>query len=151
MAKFKVDYDQYSIAVSDPDPNDQWDKADVERTTSINGIIPVQEGYYDVIALDDNAEQYYLLYVVYETGDSFHRDSGVVEFVDLHSDYDIAIANANKIRQHYEQDDDKFSVTLTDDAGATFTQHCPWTGFFERVQDIIVEPVRVINKGKYHA
>lgn len=102
--------------------------------------------------------EYFVLAVVYSTGDSFsHQDRACCEIIGLYRTYDEAATNAKKIRKHndYEtsfearyrrdrkQNDD--DLILTSSSGNEFLCAKPWLGYFESLDEIMVESVYLIG------
>lgn len=142
--KFRILYNENrrTVSTDDSDSGSEFGMEDTTASPAIYGLQEVDEGFWDVIA-DKDAAIYYLLFVLYDTGDSFHRDENMVEFVDLFTDEETACANARLIRE-----DDKnrsvfngFTVKLHKEDGTTYDVHTPWKGYFERLRSVVVQPL----------
>ena len=95
---------------------------------------------------------YYLLVVTYDTGDSFGHENGVKEYVSVHSDYNVALENHDRIRDHFKickkdnlENFDNLYLELKTDQGREFTITCPWTDYFTNDADPELFEVPVIR------
>lgn len=123
--------------------------------TTIHGIKDVgKDGYYDLVVpfkLQDNAD-YYLVYVNYDTGDSFGYDRGKVCYVELFQSKDLAKAlvdviyeNAEKERSYLKprQKELPLQITYRHDDGSEQTCYTgTWRGYFETMNYVEMEVVR---------
>jgi hypothetical protein len=78
---------------------------------------------------------YYLVYAIYDTGDSFGRDEGRIEYIGLYSDLEVAHENERRCRECVEG----YSVTLVTDSGKEYKVSTPWVGYFEHLQYVDTE------------
>lgn len=132
------------------DKSDDWDRDNTKTTHYIRGIQIVEEkGYKDLEVPFEvvRDKDYYLLYVLYRTGDSFGRDEGQIELIGLYQTHEAAEKNAKAIRAHYEARRNNYSSSgllyLTTEGGNKFELYTPWIGYFESLEDIIVKSVRL--------
>jgi hypothetical protein len=129
----------------------EGDFASWSRSTahSIQGFREAKEGEYHDLVVSFKPEKnrnYFLLYVLYGSGDSFGRSTGNIVFVGLYEDEALAEENAKRIADHAEaykkgKAEDEFSVTLKEDDAAESKMSTSWNGYFERVEDIVVERI----------
>jgi hypothetical protein len=110
----------------------------------------------------EKGEQYYLVYAVYSTGDSFHHEEGCVAFVDLFKTAEKAEACAKAINDHYLLTDNgdqypyktaaqlkklrpkgysEWTVPYKNEADVETTAHTSWCGYFDRLTNVVVERV----------
>lgn len=94
----------------------------------------------------------YLVYVVYDSGDSFSSTTGNVEFVHLFQSKDKAKELAAQINDHYikvQNDELSFNeqhrIDMVLDGVAIPYVPC-WVGYFESLKKIIVAP-DTVDKG----
>lgn len=143
MPHFKIDYDSYTDQTREPYENDGWDRGDTETTNIIHSFKIIDDDYNDgIIKFDPKYDRpYFLLYVVYGTGDSFGSDSGKIWFVDLYENMETAQANQKIIQDHGED----FSITLLSEYEegklTKYETSAPWIGYFEWLQDVCIENV----------
>ena len=67
------------------DPLNEWDGDDIYTSHNIQGFT-VLDSYHDLpvsFSIEDK-RKYYLLYVLYSTGDSFHHEEGCIEYISLY-------------------------------------------------------------------
>lgn len=141
--------------IQEPDPNDSWDRGESGENHYIRGIQIVSEkDYHDLVVnfpIQKN-ETYFLVLVNYNTGNSFGRTNGKVEFIDLFKTEGKARQLAEKIAedQRHKNDQDynhSFSYSREDGTTAqcgTYT----WTGYFERFNYSEVETVSVTSNSE---
>lgn len=136
---------------------DIWDRDDTATDHSIRGIEVVDDSsYYDLTVSFkvSPGEQYYLVYVNYDTGDSFGRDEGRVEWIDLFKSAELADDLAKKIAEDKRQYPNFFSnneegtwshqLTYTLDNGEEASLYtATWKGYFEHFNYVEVVPVSV--------
>lgn len=138
------------------DPDDKWDGDDTYTSHHIQGFLPVK-GEKEFRDLDipfkvSKDKTYYLLYVIYSTGDSFHHEEGCIEFIDLYQTKDKAEIAAKAIEKHYEKNKeynigkDRYSLPLTRDDLSKIVVCPPWIGYFDRLTSVNVESVTLMNE-----
>lgn len=153
------------------DTTDEWDKDDTETITTVLGVETEEttrenEMYCDIAVPFKvvSGKDYYLVFVVYSTGDSFSHEDGVVNYIDLFETREKAEKLAQIIQEHYSycsneqrwQDKKKkppkgyseFSLQYLNEEGQQMTLGVPWTGYFERLQGINVQKVHKMSKRK---
>jgi hypothetical protein len=129
------------------------------------GIRVVKDNEYSNLVVpfeisDDKG--YFLVSVVYTTGDSFNTTTGVIEHVELYDDRKQAEATAETISKHNEIHNDAHKlgtkqlaileelygdshfVKLKNSAGKVYKQHAPWRGYFESVEQVVMQVVRTV-------
>lgn len=148
------------------DPDDRWSRDSTAEYHHISGIqIVGEKDRWDLcVPFEvDPDRSYSLLYVIYNTGDSFGRDDGRINLIDLYEDQEVAFANAARIDTHARQYDktrwgsaraemkEPYSVELLTNEGESCMVHTPWNGYFERLQYTEVLGVRVQTQHRlYH-
>jgi hypothetical protein len=122
-----VDYvDEYITSYADPD--DEWGRDSTAQSHSIQGI-SIHPNYGDLdVSFDVLPNQtYYLLYYLYETGDSFGSDSGRIEFVCLYNDQTLAEKSCASMNKFNRNDRNKQGhvnpVTIWNDLGQPYQEH----------------------------
>lgn len=162
----RVQNDAYGYVTERGDPNDRWSADSTATDNNVTGIEVVKENdFYDlVVDFDPTKEPSYLLYVIYDTGDSFSNHDGLIEYVQLYKDKSVAFENKRRIEQHYKlyddlnsrfrltekqrkelkkkhKDFDAHSIMLVHENGEEYKLHVPWTGYFETMQEVEVKEV----------
>lgn len=127
----------------------EWDRDDTYEDHNVEGIevVKTKSGFYDVEVGFDilHGMDYYLLYGIYSTGDSFGRDEGRIEFVDLYEDREVAEENAKRLRAHNEEKEYTYSTKLLHESGKEYDYHTPWKGFFEYLSYLEVKSVQTAS------
>ena len=129
-----------------PDPDSRWDRASTHTEHFIYSF-EVGSNYYD-LSIDFDPEfdvDYYLLFAVYSTGDTFGYDAGYnIEFLGLYEKPETA--DMNKKRVESRTKDDNEPATLLTDFGIDYEFYIPWFGYFENLDHIDVETIRRSKK-----
>ena len=150
MPKFKV-IDEVRSWVTDPaDADDSWSRDSTDQSHDIRGIELVDEkGWGDMeVKFDiEPGKTYYLLSVIYDTGDTFGRDGGQIEFIDLYEDHALAEKNAKTIAEHARSPGDYFkkhdSLKITTNLGTEYQLSPSWVGYFESFDEARVSAVQI--------
>lgn len=144
---------------------DEWDADDIQYQNDIKGIRAVGENDWHDFAvgfeIDDN-NCYYLLYGVYDTGDSFHVEEGRTEYVQLYESREDAEADLKRIEDHahlnyridnirWESKADQKKLKAMSKIHSPWSVelswgwfHVPWNGYFEQFQDADIACVRTV-------
>lgn len=129
---------------------EEWGCRETHTDHFVEGFsVAGKDKYHDLSVgfVPEYGKEYYLLYVVYSTGDSFNsNDDGGIEFIDLYEDQKIGEDNLERIRKHHEEQDSK-SLFLINEQGNKHKVHTPWTGYFERFSYVCLDSVR-LNGGR---
>lgn len=134
---------RYETVTREADSDDRWDRDDTLTEWHVSGIKVVPDrDYFDVIVPFDVDKQgwYWLVYVIYSTGDSFGYDqNGCMEVLDLFIDGSKAQACADAVSG------DNTSVTwIREDGSEGKLGYVPWNGYFESLSYVRFEKVAVI-------
>ena len=133
------------------------------KTHDIQGFKLVKEKeYFDLTVAfkPQRHTNYYLLYVLYSSGDSFGHSSGNICFVGLYEDERTADRNAKRIVEHnncyrkrdykWKDHEEEYSVELEEPDCCNVRFSCAWNGYFERIEDVVVMAVSMDgNKRSY--
>lgn len=151
MRYFKIEKDTFCQNLGGWDADDEWSRDSYYESHTVRGIKEVKEKDYFDLPLEDGEGPIYLLYAIYDTGDSFGRDEGRFEAVMLHHDRSIAEENRRRIleqNRQYEQSRghnmEDYSVTLLTDSGKEFQISTPWNGYFEDLSTVEIEEVEIL-------
>jgi hypothetical protein len=146
--------DTHQCDTSEVDPDDNWSRADTDTSHSIEYIKIVDDKDYNDLVVPfkiDSQKNYFLLSVVYSTGNSFGHDGGQISFIELYSDLELAEQNRKEIEEHNHNFSDTYhsskknELKITNQAGKTYQCYCCWIGYFERVEDVRIDTVRVLE------
>mgnify|MGYP001767213161 CR=1 FL=1 len=142
--------DSYTEVTRKADPDDNLVANDTYTNNNIIGI-KIDSKYYDINAIPFEIlpdKDYYLLYVIYSTGDSFSHHEGRIDYVELYDDESLAEKSAKMIEDDYKdwrKKEDKWNVNILNSSGKIFQFYCPWKGHFEGLTSVEVENVRLIK------
>lgn len=145
MSKINVLLDSRTYVTNPKNPNDSWDRDDTDTENSVRGIELVKNDSYSDLAVPFEVipgKNYWLVWAEYSTADSFGRDGGNVEIIDLFTDYEKARACAERAEKAEESPcAQSFSFRYIREDGSELQQHCPWIGYFERLEMVHTELV----------
>ena len=138
----RVICDTHFEVTREKDPDDPWSQDSRYGHSTILGI-SVSEDAADLTVYFPikYGKVYYLVSVVYNTGDSFHTVDGCIEHVELFTDPDRAAAMAKAIADHAHSGKPSKELDLFTDSGAKYRGYVPWIGYFESFVEARVTPV----------
>lgn len=139
----KIIDDEYTQITREADRNDEWGADDTATSHHIRGFkVTEAKQYWDLIVGYDVKPEvaYYLVYVLYSTGDSFSHHTGRITFIDMYQTIEEA-EKAVKVIEKGVNDDDKYSINYIDNSGNDAKMYCPWIGYFESLEDVNIEIV----------
>jgi hypothetical protein len=141
MSKFVVIQDSYGYVTRQGDPNDQWDRDDTAAHLSVAGV-QIAQRYFDVALPTeyDPSKPLFLVWADYDTGDSFGRDCNRFEAVDIFQDQERATSAKAALEKGQG-----YTRKYTRDDGKKIDYSCPWDGYFEYLNAIHVEEVRIVE------
>jgi len=105
------------------------DGDDLSYDNTIHGWYRSSGGPYSV----DPDRKAYAVYMVYNTGDSFHSEDGLMEVMMVNQDFDKVEKNIEAIRKACEKED-VWSIDLVTDDGTSMKISNPAAGYFEHLQ-----------------
>lgn len=139
MTNVRVLNDKHVIVTREA-TKDQWDRDDTDTSHSVQSIEVVSERAYLDLTVDFEVEaggQYYLLYGVYSTGDSFGRDVDAgIDYVDLFQSKEVADENLKRLEANSREVTS--TVKLVTEQGLEYNYSVPWKGYFERLSYVEV-------------
>ena len=143
----------------------------IEEPRYVSGLALVKDdGDYGTLVTPIDIQQdtnYYVVLVVYSTGDSFSHTDGLRDYVEIYRTREEAEETSRLIRQHYDFYKDypwlneckatnysylgkrqqkfadlvfggNFTVKIKNGDGVEYKYHAPWMGYFEAIQEIEV-------------
>lgn len=116
------DVNVYTWVSEEADPYSCFSRDSTSGSVSINGAKIVKEDGYDVLGIDDNLHEgdtIHLVYATYSTGDSFGRDGGKYELLEIC----LTREEAESRRVYYDTSNDP---------------SLPWNGHFESLEYVNV-------------
>jgi len=135
---------------SEVDPDDEWSRASTHTDHNIQGFTVNSERQYgDVMVpyVPERGIDYYLLYAVYSTGDSFGHDSGGgIEYIGLYTKEELHIAKENERRiEAHDQDQKSTLKLLMQNDKDQFDVYVPWHGYFESLDYVSIATIQRMN------
>ncbi len=126
----------------DLDSDNTWDRLNEYYSHEIHGFNIVNERQSRDFCINYKPvphKPYYLLYAVYSTGDSFHREEGLHEYLDLYENRE----DAEKAKKEIFDQRKSSSITYTSSCGKELTFGSPWYGYFDFLDSTEIEEVRL--------
>lgn len=136
----EVDYTRDVYVTIKRDPEDSWSRDSTAANITVHGIKLVKNAQYRDITVPfdvDINKSYILLWADYNTGDSFGSDRNLTEFIDLFETVEAAEA-ARKALETATGD-----AQYTREDGSVVQMGVPWHGYFESLNSINLDLVRV--------
>lgn len=142
---YKIEYFSDTQVTREANPEDSWDGEDLDTSWTITpNISESDETSPDIVVpfkldLDKN---YYIVHVIYSTGDSFHHHSGYqCDFIELFQNKEKAETLVKAIKeQNYDYYSNKrdfgenaYILPYKDEKGNEKTLYCKWNGYFESI------------------
>ena len=145
----KVEYESRTDVTRHSDPDERWDGDDLAHSQYINGYsVHDKDVYGETFPMKgkpDLNKTYWLVYVNYSTGDSFHHETGCITFVDVFENANDADALARILEKDYENKDKYDYKPLNVKLPSGFEKEIytgTWKGYFERLESVRVEAIR---------
>jgi hypothetical protein len=155
MIQIIVETTEYET--SEQDPEDSWDRADTtmevvgvsairvsDRVDRVSDRVEVRRGWYGNDTFDVEPNERGLVYAViarYSTGDTFGRDDGRVQVMDVFDNNEEAAALTEAL-ECSEHDKSEAVVNFELKHGGR-EYYLPWVGYFEHLENVDVHPLRV--------
>lgn len=109
-------------------------------------LVDPKKHYYQDIAAAFEIEPgkvYFLVYVVYSTGDSFGRDNGAgIEYIGIYKSAEKAMATTIRIGK-FQENPEKKKLFVTREDNSIDEIYVPWNGYFETFDYVKMEPVQL--------
>lgn len=140
----------YTEVTRERNPEDEWDADDTCTSNNIEGfrIIKPNSRWKSVdltVDFEPKVDKtYYLVYVIYSTGDSFSHHEGCVDYIFLYENLEFAEATKKMIEDAYKKKDkeESYSVEIFNDKGELFKiSSSSWVGYFETLTDVVIDYV----------
>lgn len=112
--------EDYSSSVTDAYRIDENEQAPYESETF---IVP------------DDATEVFVVYMIYDTGNSFGRATGKIDIIHCTVNEEAA----NELAKYITTNKDEYSIKFTDDFGREISLYNPGAGYFERISYVGVE------------
>jgi hypothetical protein len=138
-----LNVDRYTDVTRFADSEEEWDANDTDTHWAIGdyGKFSKEDRYMSsyIDASLKKGDIVYILYAIYSTGDSFHRDiDGELEIILASLDYDYL-----DFIKHELVKDGNDSIKLCLENGEMTTFYKPWSGYFESLSEIDIKLVKI--------
>lgn len=123
-----------------------WEECYDSNITEVYTIDADEHGPYcsEVFTVPDDATEVYVVYMIYDTGDSFGRAYGKIDLIHCTASEEAADALAKKITENSEE----FLIEYVDDFGREISIHNNGAGYFQHIRYVGVEKFAVDGKSK---
>lgn len=146
MSFFQVIVDIREYYTREPD-DDEWDNGETAADISVQGV-EFAERYFDVALPQEYIPgPLYLLWANFDTGNSFGRQRNKFEAVDIFQDR----ARAEAAQRALTDSEEGQSASYVRDDGTTIQYSCPWHGYFEHLNYLEVEEVKILGHDNSNA
>lgn len=138
----------YTTLAAEADPDTDYACDSVDHDVTVVGAV-LDEGNPDLVAPFEpiKGEWVYVVGARRSSGDSFHTDTGIFEAVALYRDLGRAELAAAAIEEHNHLDDSALinssRLAILDDRGEPVRVWVSWRGYFDHLESVRVERVRV--------
>ncbi len=146
----KIEKDSYQHITRERNEDDRWDNDDLCWEHTIRGFKVVNKKDYWDFVLDKNpkGKTLYLVYVLYNTGDSFHREENVICLIGLYEHDKDAYTVADAIKRDYDESSNNYKtkfnpidVKLPKKKVKETISVASWKGYFESLTSVEVMPL----------
>jgi hypothetical protein len=144
MAYVSIDETAHSYVTTAADPEDSWSADSTHTDHFINGFTMSGNSGLPVGFTPVADKDYFLVYALYTTGDSFSSHSGELEYIGLYQSAEFAYNIKQKLESHDDAGETRYNIDLTTEDGREYTLCIPWIGYFESLDSITVEVVRLL-------
>jgi len=148
LKHIEIEDDSYTDVTRDPDS--EYDGDDTSTSHHITGFrVKKDYGDLEVAFTPERGKDYFLVYAIYSTGDSFSHHDGKICFIGFFEDKKLADENKKRIEENYKNpgdwnSDNHYSVTLIANSGKEWKMSKPWQGYFERLDWVEVQAVQML-------
>lgn len=155
MTKIYYNFDSYSYVTRHSDPDEQWDADDTATTWTAPDSIYLRSprDYSDTDDLPwevSPGDVVFMVWVQYSTGNSFGHDDGAYSEVigwyqnaeDAYKCRDIIDADSGT-KYEYGMDGNKVEVPMFNGQGTRPVYTGSWKGYFESLDHVSIETLRV--------
>lgn len=152
-AEIYIINDKHTEVTKEKNPNERWDGENTMTSNHIRGfeVIGPDDKWRTIdisVPFDiDRDKTYYLVSVIYSTGDSFNHHEGVIDYIEMYENEEMAIATRDMIENSYKSKDkeEKYSVEILNNSGTPYKISASWVGYFERLEEVRIDCVKEIK------
>ena len=150
--RIRVDYEENCVhSYSEGKQFGDWEERHESRVTEAYQIADDADVPYrsESFVVPDGSAYVYVVYMIYDTGDSFGRAYGKIDI--LHAT--ISEAEADKLAKQVTADSDSYTIKFKDDFGRDISINNAGAGYFESIQYVGVERFAIgdgVAKKRYY-
>jgi hypothetical protein len=139
MATVYIDATSETQVTRYRNPKELYDSDDTQTSWTIRGLSEIRTSHYIEADFDvDKHGHYYLLYAVWNTGNSFGNSDGYYfEPIDLYKTKSKAKAALEKLNESPSSN----VAVLETESGKQYDYTKPWLGYFDSLEELRVVPV----------
>ena len=147
LASIHIQSEVYTETTRERDINDEWDGGEISKTHNILGFTWGVDIYGDLQTdlYPQPNKEYYLVYVDYDTGDSFSVSRGERFYVQLYENKEKAQRLCEKIRTFNYLNRGQTNLEVEFNCSKTYQIYCPWIGYFEHFNYVDIEVVKMLE------
>lgn len=114
-----------------------WSESYSSSITGVYRLADEENGPYqsETFLIPDDATSVYVVYMIYDTGDSFGCAKGKISIIHATANEKAAYALAKKINEN----PDTYTIAITDDFGRNTSIYNPGNGLFKHISCVDVE------------
>lgn len=133
------------------EPDEEWSGESTESSNYVSGFNIVDDILIHsadlVVGFEIKPDKtYYLVSVIYSTGDSFSHHSGKIDYIELYESLEMAEATKKMILDSYALKDkeESYSVEILNNAGTPYKiSSSSWVGYFESLEDVQIDAIKL--------
>jgi len=150
--RIRVDYEEDCVhSYSEDKQYGDWEERYESRVTEAYQIADDADVPYrsESFVVPDDAEYVYVVYLIYDTGDSFGRAYGKIDI--LHAT--ISESKADRLAKKVTADSVSYTIKFKDDFGRDISINNAGAGYFESIQYVGVERFAIgdgVAKKRYY-
>jgi hypothetical protein len=148
MANIQILNKSYTEVVRERDPDEEWDADDTSTSNNVYGFKVAESNSKNqivdiVVDYEIKPDKtYYLVSVIYSSGDSFSHHTGNIDYIMLYDNLEMAEATKKIIEDSYKRKDKEqsYSVEILNNNGELFiiSSSC-WVGYFETLEEVKID------------
>jgi len=150
----QISKNDYCQTLREADPNERYDGDDICHNHVIHGFYSVKEKecWDFVLDVEELHSRLYLVYVLYDTGDSFHSEENCIELIGVYSNIEdvLVIEEAieldhRKYKKTKEHDYNPMKVLLPKSNKIQEISTCTWKGYFETFNTVETKTIKLLE------
>lgn len=149
-AEIHIINNSHTEILKERNPNERWDGEETRTDNAIVGFEVIgPDNKWKCIDISttfdiDPNKTYYLVSVIYSTGDSFNHHEGKIDYIEMYETAEQAMETKKTIEEKYNKKDkeDRYGVDIKNNAGTSYRISASWVGYFERLEEVRIDRVQ---------